>query len=44
MVYGFVKSIQQAVKYRGGWKGLMEHMYSVRRYLRVPLRAYVGSL
>jgi len=28
MVYGLIRSVQAAVKYRGGWKGLMEHMYT----------------
>ena len=29
MVYGVVRSFQAALKYRGGWKGLLEHMYTV---------------
>ena len=29
MVYGLIRSVQAAVKYRGGWKGLFEHMYTV---------------
>lgn len=28
MVYGVVRNIQAALKYRGGWKGLLEHMYT----------------
>eukprot|EP00584_Thalassiosira_punctigera_P004882 CAMPEP_0172529034 /NCGR_PEP_ID=MMETSP1067-20121228/3219_1 /TAXON_ID=265564 ORGANISM="Thalassiosira punctigera, Strain Tpunct2005C2" /NCGR_SAMPLE_ID=MMETSP1067 /ASSEMBLY_ACC=CAM_ASM_000444 /LENGTH=249 /DNA_ID=CAMNT_0013313023 /DNA_START=95 /DNA_END=844 /DNA_ORIENTATION=+ len=28
MVYGLIRSVQAAVKYRGGWKGLWEHMYT----------------
>ena len=30
MVVGFVKHIQSALKYRGGWKGLFELGYTVR--------------
>ena len=29
MVYSVVKNFQKALKYRGGWKGLLEHMYTV---------------
>ena len=29
MVYGAVKTFQAALKYRGGWRGLIEHMYTV---------------
>jgi hypothetical protein len=29
MVYGVIRSVQAALKYRGGWKGLYEHMYTV---------------
>lgn len=28
MVYGLIRSVQAALKYRGGWKGLYEHMYT----------------
>ncbi|KAL9185452.1 hypothetical protein ACHAXT_003229 [Thalassiosira profunda] len=28
MVYGVVRNFQAALKYRGGWKGLFEHMYT----------------
>eukprot|EP00578_Thalassiosira_sp_NH16_P025624 CAMPEP_0181100700 /NCGR_PEP_ID=MMETSP1071-20121207/13336_1 /TAXON_ID=35127 /ORGANISM="Thalassiosira sp., Strain NH16" /LENGTH=248 /DNA_ID=CAMNT_0023183453 /DNA_START=24 /DNA_END=770 /DNA_ORIENTATION=+ len=28
MVYGVIRNFQAALKYRGGWKGLMEHMYT----------------
>lgn len=28
MVYGVIRSVQAALKYRGGWKGLLEHMYT----------------
>lgn len=31
MVYGLIQSVRAAAKYRGGWKGLFEHMYTVRR-------------
>ena len=29
MVYGVIRSVQAALKYRGGWRGLLEHMYTV---------------
>ena len=29
MVYGVIRNVQAALKYRGGWKGLLEHMYTV---------------
>lgn len=29
MVYGIIRSVQAQLKYRGGWKGLWEHMYTV---------------
>jgi hypothetical protein len=29
MVLGLVQQIQQSLKYRGGWKGLLQHMYAV---------------
>jgi hypothetical protein len=29
MVYAVIRSVQAALKYRGGWKGLFEHMYTV---------------
>ncbi|KAL7443064.1 hypothetical protein ACHAXM_008732 [Skeletonema potamos] len=28
MVYGVIRSVQAALKYRGGWQGLFEHMYT----------------
>ncbi|KAL7464838.1 hypothetical protein ACHAXS_005163 [Conticribra weissflogii] len=28
MVYGVIRNFQAALKYRGGWKGLLEHMYT----------------
>ena len=28
MVWGVVRTVQQSLKYRGGWKGLLEHMYT----------------
>jgi hypothetical protein len=34
MVYGVVKTFQAALKYRGGWRGLIEHMYTVSGSLR----------
>jgi hypothetical protein len=33
MVWSVVSNFRQALKYRGGWKGLLEHMYSVRSNL-----------
>ena len=29
MVYGLIRTVQASLKYRGGWKGLLEHMYTV---------------
>ena len=29
MVFGMVKNVQAALKYRGGWKGLFQLMYTV---------------
>ena len=29
MVYGVIRNLQASLKYRGGWKGLFEHMYTV---------------
>jgi len=28
MVYGMIQSFRTALKYRGGWRGLLEHMYT----------------
>jgi NADH:ubiquinone oxidoreductase subunit len=28
MVWGLVRNFQKSVKYRGGWKGFLEHMYT----------------
>lgn len=28
MVWGVIRTVQQSLKYRGGWKGLLEHMYT----------------
>jgi NADH:ubiquinone oxidoreductase subunit len=28
MVYGVIRTFQAALKYRGGWRGLLEHMYT----------------
>ena len=33
MVLGLVRTVQAAVKYRGGWKGLLEHMYTVSLFV-----------
>jgi hypothetical protein len=33
MVLSVVKNFQQALKYRGGWRGLLEHMYTVSDFL-----------
>jgi hypothetical protein len=33
MVYSVVRSFQAALKYRGGWRGLLEHiMYTVSAF------------
>jgi len=32
MVYGVIRNLQASLKYRGGWKGLFEHMYTVSYY------------
>jgi hypothetical protein len=29
MVYGVIQNFVQGLKYRGGWRGLLEHMYTV---------------
>jgi hypothetical protein len=29
MVYGVIQNFIQGLKYRGGWRGLLEHMYTV---------------
>jgi hypothetical protein len=29
MTYAVIRSVHAALKYRGGWKGLFEHMYTV---------------
>jgi hypothetical protein len=29
MVLSVVRNFQHALKYRGGWRGLLEHMYTV---------------
>jgi hypothetical protein len=29
-MYGVIMNFIQAYKYRGGWRGLLEHMYTVR--------------
>jgi len=42
MVYGVVQSVRAALKYRGGWRGLLEHMYTNGDY---PFKfgTYMGS-
>jgi hypothetical protein len=30
MVWGIIQTFRSSLKYRGGWKGLLEHMYTVR--------------
>ena len=29
MVLHIIRTVQASLKYRGGWKGLFEHMYTV---------------
>jgi hypothetical protein len=29
MVWGVIESFRHSLKYRGGWRGLFRHMYSV---------------
>ena len=29
MVWGVVQNFRASLKYRGGWKGLIDHMYTV---------------
>jgi hypothetical protein len=29
MVWGVIQNVRFALKYRGGWRGLLEHMYTV---------------
>ena len=33
MVYSITRTVQASLKYRGGWKGLFEHMNTVRSRL-----------
>ena len=37
MVYGVIRNVQAALKYRGGWKGLLEHMYTVSNDVYIVL-------
>ena len=30
MVLSVIQNFSRALKYRGGWRGLLEHMYTVR--------------
>jgi len=39
MVYGIIRSVQAQLKYRGGWKGLWEHMYTVSLFSQHGRRA-----
>ena len=34
MVWGVIQNFHQALRYRGGWRNLLEHMYTVRTYIR----------
>lgn len=29
MVWGVIESVRHSLKYRGGWRGLFQHMYTV---------------
>lgn len=29
MVLSVIRNVQKSLKYRGGWKGLLDHMYTV---------------
>lgn len=29
MVWGIINNFKVSLRYRGGWKGLLEHMYTV---------------
>mmetsp|Transcript_17115 Transcript_17115/g.20892 ORF Transcript_17115/g.20892 Transcript_17115/m.20892 type:complete len:241 (+) Transcript_17115:66-788(+) len=42
MVWSVVRNVQKSLKYRGGWKGLLEHMYTNGDY---PFKfgAFIGS-
>jgi len=30
MVWSVIQNFKQSLKYRGGWRNLLEHMYTVR--------------
>lgn len=32
MVWSVIKTVEKGLKFRGGWYGLLEHMYTVRNY------------
>ena len=34
MVYGVISNFRQALQMRGGWKGLLDHMYTVSNVCR----------
>ena len=33
MVYSVIQTFRLALKYRGGWRGLLEHMYTVSEFV-----------
>ena len=43
MVFGVIRNFQKSLKYRGGWKGLLEHMYTVSLNVEGP-RGGIGGL
>ena len=40
MVYHIIRTVQASLKYRGGWKGLFEHMYTVSSWLMERILAF----
>jgi hypothetical protein len=48
MVWGLIETFRHSLKYRGGWQGLFNHMYTVSStaelcvLLQIPLFPYSG--
>ena len=42
MVYGVIQNVKQALKMRGGWKGLLDHMYKVSSYCILLCKCFVN--